>query len=200
MARRRTGRKRGRPYNPASKRNQTDRAGRRGAIDEGSDALRLRKLMLTGRADVEMDAAGILFGRDLIDRAQYDQLGRIALLLRRVAVACGHGFNVSGLWASIVAAGARMGSTAPPLTGDLGARGALERVCGRLNGSKVLVLAIAENRMPPIVLRAAAQRMTPVDMAEIAELRAGLDDLSRPRRSPRLQADEGGNGPRPTVR
>jgi hypothetical protein len=64
-------RKPGRKYNPLSKRNQKDRAGRRGDRDLGQPALRLRKRLLTGgrgrltRED-EADLQRLRDGLDLI--------------------------------------------------------------------------------------------------------------------------------------
>jgi hypothetical protein len=191
MAKRRTGRKRGRPYNPEAKRHRTDRMGRRGEVDLGSDWLRAKKLRLTTRGDVEMDGAGILFGRDLLDRPQYDQLSVITLLLRRITAACGRGYTVHGLWQAIIAAGSRTGYTVP-LLGDMNARQALAQVCERLNGSRALVTALAEGQTPPIVLRAVAHQLTAEDAVALQELRASLDDLVSPRRSPRLLAQDVG--------
>jgi hypothetical protein len=187
MARRRKGGKRGRPYNPNAKRHQTTRAGRRGDVDEGSPLLLAKKLRFTGRGDVEMNGSGVLFGHGLIDRQQYDMLGVVTLLLRRVAAACGRGYTVHGLWLAILSAATRTGYTVP-LLGDQNARRSLERMCGCLNGSRALVIELAEGRLPAIVLRAASQRLTPFDRVEIDELRAGLDDLAAPRRAPRLLA------------
>jgi hypothetical protein len=176
--------RRGRKYNPNSKRNQTTRAGRRGEVDEGSPLLIQKKVRLTGRGDCELDGSGVLFGRGLIDRQQYDELGLVTLLLRRVAAAMGRGTSVAGLWSAIIAAASWSGYTLP-LLGDMNARRTLERMCGCLNGSRALVIDLAEGRLPPIVLRAATQRLLPEDATALEELRAGLDDLAAPRRSPR---------------
>jgi hypothetical protein len=183
-AKRRTGRRRGRPYDPNAKRHRTDRAGRRGEIDLGSPWLLAKKMRATTRGDVEMDGAGVLYGRDLIDRQQYDMLGVASLLLRRIATAMGRGTSVSGLWQAIIAAGSRTGYTLP-LLGDMNARRSLERMCTTLNGSRSLVIELCEGRMPPLVLRAALHELTAEDAMALQELRAGLDDLVSPRRSPR---------------
>src|SRR5215472_13931893 len=103
---RRTRRERGRPYNPASKRNQRDRAGRRGDVDLGQHRLRARKLRLTSRADLELTPAAALHGGHL-DNAQYSALGVLTLLLRRISAAMGRRISVGALWSSIIAAGSR---------------------------------------------------------------------------------------------
>jgi hypothetical protein len=177
--------KRGRKPNPNARRRQKDRAGRRGEVDEGSPRLIQKKIQLTGRSDVEMTPAGILYGRDLLDRQQYDMLGVVTLLLRRVAAACGRGYTVHGLWLAILSAATRTSYTLP-LLGDQNARRSLERLCSALNGSRALVIELAEGQMPPLVIRAALNQLTPFDMVEIEELRAGLDDLAAPRRAPRF--------------
>jgi hypothetical protein len=60
--------------------------------------LRERKLALTGRADLPLDPASVLLGRELIDREQFDKLGEITAWLRIVAKAWGAADGVAGLW------------------------------------------------------------------------------------------------------
>ena len=59
----------------------------------------------TGRTDLEINSAAVLYGHDHLDRAQYDTLGRITELLQRVARAWGgRDGNVTGLWEAITGA------------------------------------------------------------------------------------------------
>jgi hypothetical protein len=188
--RRKGGKKPGRKYNPNAKRHQTTRAGRRGDVDLGSARLRLKKLRATGRADVEMTPAGILYGRDLIDRHQYDALGFVTALLHRVALAMGRQISVAALWRGLLAAGSRPAGFVPPILGDGNARHSLSQICHRLNGVQALVVQLAEGiTVPPLVRRAVGHRLTPGDLAALEELRKGLDDI----RAPRWWADEAGD-------
>jgi hypothetical protein len=172
-------RKRGRPYNPNSRRNQTDRAGRRGEIDHGSPRLRARKLALTGRADVELTAAGALFGRGLIDDLQYSRLGYVTGLLQQVSRAMGRGASVNGLWLAIVAAGSRNATYTLSLTGDHGARRLLSRICRQLDGCRSLVIEFAEEQtMSPLVIRAVENRLDRHDLDMLEKLRRGLDGIT----------------------
>jgi hypothetical protein len=181
--RRRTGRKRGRPYNPNAKRHQTTRAGRAGLHDLGSVRLRQRKLRATGRADVECTAAGALYGLGHLDNAQYSRLGVLTLMLRRVAKAMGRGVNVEGLWRGLLAAGSRPTSLVIPLLGDQSARRQLITACRQLNGVRSLVVTLAEEiSIPPLVIRAVQRRLTLDDVDQLEQLRRALDDLSLPRR------------------
>src|SRR5215831_5974295 len=76
MARKKTGRRRGRPsLGRFAKSRQTTRRGRREGPDLGTDALRRHKRLLTGREDLPLDPAGVLLGRELIDPQQYSTLG-----------------------------------------------------------------------------------------------------------------------------
>src|SRR6267143_3146325 len=97
--------KRGRPRRANAKRRQTTVAGRRGEADTGTEELRCRKRRVTGREDLELTGAAVLFGHDLLDRQQFDTLGTITELLQRVARAWGgRDGNVTGLWQAITAA------------------------------------------------------------------------------------------------
>jgi hypothetical protein len=176
-------RKRGRPYNPNSRRNQTTRAGRRGEVDHGSPRLRARKLLVTTRDDIEMTGPGILFGHQLLDRYQYDTLGYVTLLLRRIARSFGRDASPSGVWAALLAAASRTPPSTPNLIGDYGARDHLARLYQRLDGSRDLVLELAvEGPMPPICARAVEHRLTPRDLVQLELLRRGLDGIAAPRR------------------
>jgi hypothetical protein len=169
-------------YNPNSRRNQTTRAGRRGEIDRGSPRLRTWKLAVTGREDVEMTGPGILFGHELLDRYQYDKLASVTALLRRIARCFGRDASPAGVWAAIIAAASRPPPGAPVIIGDYGARDTLARICRRLDGSRELVLELAEEGPPPpICVRAAGHRLTPRDLIQLELLRRGLDGISPPR-------------------
>jgi hypothetical protein len=126
-----------------------------------------------------MTAAGILFGHELLDRYQYDALGWITVLLRRIARSCGRDASPAGVWAAIVAAASRTPPSAPVIIGDYGARDTLARICRRLDGSRGLVLELAEEgQVPPICVRAAERRLTPRDLIQLQLLRRGLDGIS----------------------
>jgi len=108
MARRKIGRRRGRPRLANAKRRTTTRIGRRTGqdpIDTGTVELRQRKRVLTGREDLPLDPAGVLYGRELIDAQQYSSLSLITEWLQRVAKAWGgKDASVNGLWSALLAA------------------------------------------------------------------------------------------------
>jgi hypothetical protein len=134
------------------------------------------------REDVELTGPGILFGHEHLDRYQYDTLGYVTLLLRRVACGFGRDASPAGVWAAIVAAASRTPPGAPVIIGDYGARDRLARICQRLDGSRDLVLELAEEgRMPPICVRAAEHRLTPRDVIQLELLRKGLDGITTSR-------------------
>ena len=108
--------KRGRPRRANAKRRQTTVAGRRGEADTGTEELRRRKRRVTGREDLELTGAAVLFGHDLLDRQQFDTLGLITGLLQRLAVGWGGTGGVSGLWLSITGALVRTGYAPMPGT------------------------------------------------------------------------------------
>src|SRR4029077_6836445 len=108
--------KRGRPRRANAKRRQTTVAGRSGEADTGMEELRRRKRRVTGREDLELTGAAVLFGHDLLDRRQFDTLGMITGLLQRLAVAWGGIGCVSGLWLSITGALVRTGYAPMPGT------------------------------------------------------------------------------------
>ena len=179
--RKKTGRRRGRPYNPNARRHQTTRAGRRGEVDRGSPRLRARKLALTMREDVELTGPGILFGHELLDRYQYDTLGWVTALLRRIARSFGRGVSPAGIWNAILGALIKTTPGIEPIVGDQGARRALEHILRRLDGSKDLVIALAAgDALPPICIRAAGHRLTPRDLVQIELLRRDLNGISPP--------------------
>ena len=179
--RKKTGRRRGRPYNPNARRHQTTRAGRRGEVDRGSPRLRARKLALTTREDVEMTPAGILYGHGYLDNAQYSALGWVTALLRRIARSFGRGVSPAGIWNAILGALIKTTPGIEPMVGDQGARRALEHILRRLDGSKDLVIELAAgDALPPICIRAAGHRLTPRDLVQIELLCRDLNGISPP--------------------
>jgi hypothetical protein len=109
MPRRKTGRRRGRPRLANARRRATTRRGRKGLpplVDEGSPLLRQKKRRVTGREDLELNPASVLFGRGLLDPQQYNMLGQVTLWLQRLSRNLGpHGIGVAGLWAALTGAG-----------------------------------------------------------------------------------------------
>jgi hypothetical protein len=70
----------------------------------------------------------------------------------------------------------RTGNAVVPVpAGAEAARRRLARICRQLAGSRALVIAFAENRLPPLVDRVVARRLTPADLAALENLRGGLD-------------------------
>jgi hypothetical protein len=97
--------RRGRPRKANARRRQTTVAGRTPPPDLGTDQLRIRKRRVTGREDLEISGAAVLYGHDHLDRAQYDTLGKITELLQRIARAWGgRDGNVTRLWEAITGA------------------------------------------------------------------------------------------------
>jgi hypothetical protein len=145
--------------------------------------LRARKRMVTGREDLELTAAAVLFGHDLLDRTQYDTLGAVTEMLQRIARAWGgRDGSVNGLWSAILAAASSV-SFVPVPTGDGRfsladqARRRLQQICQRLDGSRALVIALAEGKVPEIVLHVIERTMTEVDAESLERLRQSLDDI-----------------------
>jgi hypothetical protein len=129
-----------------------------------------------------MTAAGVLYGHGHLDNAQYTKLGSITQLLQRIARSFGRGASPAGVWAAIVAAASRTAPGMPDVVGDFGARRALERTLQRLDGTRELVLALAqEGPLPPVCVRAAERRLTPRDEVQLELLRKGLDSITPPR-------------------
>jgi hypothetical protein len=179
MARRKGGR-RGRRYNPDARRHQTDRAGRRGDVDTGSPWLVARKLQILGRTDLELSAASLLHARGHLDRVEYDTLSFVAVLLGRIARAFGRGYSVHALWSGLLAAGSAPTSFVLPIIGDSGARRQISAIVAKLNGSRSMVIDLAEGKAPPIALRAASGHLRPADYVALEELRQGLREIHVP--------------------
>jgi hypothetical protein len=126
-----------------------------------------------------MTPAGVLYGYGHLDNAQYSALGWITQLLRRIARSFGRDASPSGVWSAIVAAASRTPPGALPIIGDYGARDTLARICRRLDGSRDLVLELAEEGpMPPICVRAVEHRLTPRDAVRLELLRKSLDGIA----------------------
>jgi hypothetical protein len=179
---------RGRPRKLDAKRRRTTLAGRAPDPDTGSAILRARKRMVTGREDLEITGAAVLFGHDLIDRTQYDTLGVVTEMLQRLARAWGGRDNsLHGLWSAILAAASSPGFVPAPV-GDGksspadSARRRLERLCRKLDGSRDLVITLAEGRTPDIVVRVLDRSLTVADAVALERLRQSLDDIAGDRR------------------
>jgi hypothetical protein len=152
-------------------------------VDLGSVQLRVRKRAATGREDLEVNGAAVLFGHDHLDWAQYDTLATVTELLQRVARAWGgRDGSLNGLWEAITGA-LTSTSFAPLPVGDGGwsladgARRRLERACWRFDGSRALVIALAEGQVPEIVVHVVERRLTQEDAAALDRLRRSLDDI-----------------------
>jgi hypothetical protein len=129
----------------------------------------------------------VLFAHDHLDRAQFDTLGTITEMLQRMARAWGGIGGVTGLWFAITGAAVPTGFVRREnemLSGlSDQARRRLQRACRGLDGSKMLVIELAEGRAPPIVLRVLDRRLTVADAVALERLRRGLDDIGGERRS-----------------
>jgi hypothetical protein len=188
VARKKGARRRGRPRLPAARRHFTTRHGRKYGFepaDLGSDYLRVRKLRLTGRTDLPLDGAAILHAREHLDREQYDTLALISRQLSLLARGWGGDGSCGGLWTSLT--GALTPTRPAPGTIDqlMGradhARQRLAQACKQLDGSRNLVIALAEGRSPPIVRRAVERKLTIADSVTLEKLRQGLDRVGRGR-------------------
>jgi hypothetical protein len=106
----------------------------------------------------------------------------IVLWLERLARGWGGLGGVTGLWYSITGAAVPTAFFRP--TNDTssgladGARRALGRALRQLDGSRALIVALAENEVPPLVLRVLDGKLTPADQVELDRLRTGLDHLA----------------------
>jgi hypothetical protein len=173
----------GRPRKADAKRRRTTVAGRAPDPDRGTEQLRIRKRRTTGREDLEINGAAVLFGHDLIDRAQYDTLGTVTKLLQRVARAWGgRDGSLNGLWSAILAAASSPGFVPAPVGDGKSsladqARRRLQRMCRSLDGSRALVIELAEGKIPEIVVHVIERRLTATDAITLERLRQSLDDI-----------------------
>jgi hypothetical protein len=176
--------RRGRPRRAEAKRRKTTVAERRGDPDKGTEELRRRKRRVTaGREDLELTGAAVLFGHEHLDRRQFDTLGAVTALLQQAARGWGgRDGSVTGLWEAITGALVRTGF-APTPAGDGGfsfADGArrLARLVRTLDGSRDLVIDLAEGRVPPLVLHVLERRIDHEDEDTLDRLRTGLDHIA----------------------
>jgi hypothetical protein len=144
--------------------------------------LRARKLWLTGRLDLPLDGAAILYAHDKLDRQQFDTLGHITLLLRRISRGWGGDGGCTGRWSALTGASIPTRAAPAALAQRMGvaehARRQLGRILRQLDGSRALVIALAEGEAPPIVRRLINDRSTPDDSVTFEILRHGLDRIS----------------------
>jgi hypothetical protein len=110
-------------------------------------------------------------------------LGNVTLWLQRLARSLGpHGLSIGGLWAAITGAVIGMPSVVVPSAVGAQARYVLAGMLRRLDGARDLVIAVAENRTPDIVVHAVENRLTRADEAALDRLRRGLDRIGGQRR------------------
>jgi hypothetical protein len=177
VARKKTGRRRGRPRLAAAKRRFTTRL--------GSDYLRVRKLRLTGRTDLPLDGAAIPHARGHLDREEYDTLALIGRQLTQLARGWGGDGGYGGLWTALTGALTPARPAPGAIDQRMGladyARRRLAQACRQLDGSRNLVIALAEGRSPPIVRRAVERKLTIADSVTLEKLRQGLDRVGRGR-------------------
>jgi hypothetical protein len=85
--------------------------------------------------------------------------------------------SVAGLWGGILATLSRGRTVGVVPDGADAARLRLAKALGRLNGSRALVIALAEGRVPPLVVHVLDGALTARDQDELARLRDGLDRM-----------------------
>jgi hypothetical protein len=149
---------------------------------------------LTGRADLELTPAALLLARGLIDPYQFDHLGPVSHWLRKAAANLGlKPVAVGSLW-QVLANG--MISAAPTVPTSIGddadaALARVARIARALDGSRSLIVEIAEGRWPALVERVLEGRITAADERALGRLRRGLDVLGgRRKASPHREAAE----------
>jgi hypothetical protein len=158
-------------------------------VYQGTAELRRRKRRIAaGREDLEISGTSVLLAYEHLNRQQFDTLGTITELLQRIARAWGgRDGSVGGLWQAITAAMVATGYTPNPV-GDGGfgladgARRRLQRMCRRLDGSRALIIELAEGRVPDLVLHVLDHALTDDDATALERLRHSLDDIGRERR------------------
>ena len=179
--RRRRADRRGRPRKANARRRATTVAGRQGEPDKGTRELRRRKRLATTREDLEVTPIAALFGHGLIDAQQHDTLALIANSLRRFAQNLGPKPSaVQGLWAALTGAAISSPGIVPAGVGPAAdqARRVLGRMLRQLDGSRELVLALAEDRPPPLIIRVLEQRLARADEIALSRLRHDLDRVA----------------------
>jgi hypothetical protein len=143
--------------------------------------LRRRKRRATTREDLEISPVAVLFGRGLLDATQYDTPGQVAEWLRRLAHNLGpRSDSVGGLWAALTGAAISAQGSVPVAVGPAAnhARYVLGRMLRRLDGSRDLVLQLAEDMIPPLVVHALEDRLTAADHGDLALSRRSLDRVA----------------------
>jgi hypothetical protein len=174
--------KRGTPRNALAKRRQTTLAGRRAPDDLGTSELRRAKIRATTRSDIEINGGGVLYGRGHLDAQQFDTLATVVLWLQRLQRGWAGAGGCHALWLTILGAAVPTGFVRPENAIASGladnARRQLVRALRQLDGSRSLVVSLAEGQAPPIVLRAFEDRLTTPDKIELERLRFGLDALA----------------------
>jgi hypothetical protein len=180
--------RRGRPRKATARRRATTVAGRRAPDDLGTPELRLRKVRATTRDNLEINGVGVLYGRGLIDAEEYDTLGTIVIWLQRLARGWAGAGGVHGLWTTIIGAATPTPGYVRPVNDVAsgladGARRQLVRALNRLDGSRSLVVSLAEGQVPALVLRVLDGKTTPADKVELERLRVSLDDIGEGRRN-----------------
>jgi hypothetical protein len=188
VSRKRTGRKRGRPCKANARRNETTRRGRAGNpfIDRGTDQLRLRKLAIAGREDVDVtDAIAVLLARGIISAEEAIVLRTIEITLNtmRPARFGKSDLSVGGLWAALQS-GQRLRAWAIPVSNGrrTPADAAWARLCRLHNHFLVAgqldqldaIMNIVEGRAGDLIARIARPRKT-IDQAR--ELAAEISEL-----------------------
>lgn len=88
--------------------------------------------------------------------------------------------GVAGLWQALTGAAIRSPGSMPVAVGPVAdhARYVLGRMLRRLDGSRDLILQLAEGRIPPLVIRAIENRLTRADAIALDRLRHGLDRVA----------------------
>jgi hypothetical protein len=129
--------------------------------------MRAKKRRATTRDTLEISPVGVLYGRGHLDAQQYDALGLISTWLRRAArVWGGKDGSCEGLWHAITGALISTGFAPVPVdSGNFGlgdqARRALQRACRTLDGSRALIIGLAEEQIPDLVLHVIEGNITP---------------------------------------
>jgi hypothetical protein len=174
--------KRGTPRNALAKRRQTTLAGRRAPDDLGTSELRRAKIRATTRSDIEINGGGVLYGRGHLDAQQFDTLATVVLWLQRLQRGWAGTGGCHALWLTILGAAVPTDFVRPENAIASGladnARRRLVRALRQLDGSRSLVVSLAEGQAPPIVLGAVEDRLTTPDKIELERLRFGLDALA----------------------
>jgi hypothetical protein len=116
----------------------------------------------------------------LAGQVDHLKLDGVGALLQRAAMSFGVPVSPARLWRALLAAGSRAANYTVPNISDGGSRRRLERICRELNGVSSLVLDIAEQKVPPIVVRAALGEMVAADYVTLQELRDGLRNVEVP--------------------